>query len=99
MGKRRITIEALATVLLAMLCAVAAPGGTARAQAPGQAPAAGPVQPWGLPPLPPGVGPVEKFADIGGTALPGSPADFAKVIAEDTEKWGKVIRTAHIKPE
>jgi hypothetical protein len=31
--------------------------------------------------------------------LPGSPADFAKVIAEDTEKWGKVIRTAHIKPE
>ena len=40
-----------------------------------------------------------RFADIGGTALPGSPADFAKVIAEDTEKWGKVIRTAHIKPE
>ena len=28
---------------------------------------AGPVQPWGLPPLPPGVGPVEKFADLGGT--------------------------------
>src|SRR5205085_1332021 len=40
-----------------------------------------------------------RFADIGGTALSGSPADFAKVIAEDTEKWGKVIRTAHIKPE
>ena len=40
-----------------------------------------------------------RFADIGGTALPGSPADFAKVIAEDTEKWGKVIRTAHIKSE
>ena len=32
-----------------------------------QEPAAGPVQPWGLPPLPPGVGPVEKFADISGT--------------------------------
>ena len=30
-------------------------------------PAAGPVQPWGLPPLPPGVGPVEKFADVSGT--------------------------------
>jgi tripartite-type tricarboxylate transporter receptor subunit TctC len=40
-----------------------------------------------------------RFADIGGTALPGSPADFAKVIAEDTEKWGKVIRAANIKPE
>jgi len=32
-----------------------------------QAPAAGPIQPWGLPPLPPGVGPVEKFADISST--------------------------------
>src|SRR4051794_14608244 len=32
-----------------------------------QAPAAGAPLPWGLPPLPPGVGPVEKFADIGGT--------------------------------
>src|SRR5260221_4583280 len=40
-----------------------------------------------------------RFADIGGAALPGSPADFAKVIAEDTEKWGKVIRAANIKPE
>ena len=28
---------------------------------------AGPVQPWGLPPLPQGIGPVEKFADVGGT--------------------------------
>jgi gluconolactonase len=32
-----------------------------------QAPAAGPIQPWGLPPLPPGIGPVEKFADISST--------------------------------
>jgi tripartite-type tricarboxylate transporter receptor subunit TctC len=40
-----------------------------------------------------------RFADIGGTALPGSPADFAKVIAEDTEKWAKVIRSANIKPD
>src|SRR5262245_14599400 len=39
-----------------------------------------------------------KFAEMGGTALPGSPADFARVIAEDTEKWGKVIRAANIKP-
>ena len=35
--------------------------------APAPAPNAGPVQPWGLPPLPQGVGPVEKFADLGGT--------------------------------
>src|SRR5260370_13664316 len=39
------------------------PVGAAKAQAT----AAGPIQPWGLPPLPPGVGPVEKFADVSGT--------------------------------
>ena len=39
------------------------------------------------------------FADLGGTVLPGSPADFGKVIADETEKWGKVIRGAYIKPE
>jgi hypothetical protein len=31
--------------------------------------------------------------------LPGSPADFAKLIADDTEKWGKVIRALNIKAE
>jgi hypothetical protein len=31
--------------------------------------------------------------------LPGSPADFAKLIADETEKWGKVIQTANIKAE
>jgi tripartite-type tricarboxylate transporter receptor subunit TctC len=35
-----------------------------------------------------------RFADISGTALPGSPADFEKFIADETDKWGKVIRTA-----
>jgi hypothetical protein len=30
--------------------------------------------------------------------MPGSPADFGKLIAEETEKWGKVIRAANIKP-
>ena len=40
-----------------------------------------------------------RFADIGGTVLPGSPADFGKLIAEETEKWGKVIRAANIKAE
>jgi tripartite-type tricarboxylate transporter receptor subunit TctC len=40
-----------------------------------------------------------RLADLGGTALPGSPADFGKLIVEETEKWGKVIRAANIKPE
>jgi tripartite-type tricarboxylate transporter receptor subunit TctC len=40
-----------------------------------------------------------RFADIGGEALPGSPADFGKLIAAETEKWGKVVRAANIKPE
>jgi Uncharacterized protein conserved in bacteria len=40
-----------------------------------------------------------RLADLGGTVLGGSPADFGKLIAEETEKWGKVIRAANIKPE
>jgi tripartite-type tricarboxylate transporter receptor subunit TctC len=40
-----------------------------------------------------------QLADIGGAVLAGSPADFGKLIADDTEKWGKVILTANIKPE
>jgi tripartite-type tricarboxylate transporter receptor subunit TctC len=40
-----------------------------------------------------------RLAEQGGTVLPGSPADFGKLIAEDTEKWSKVIRAANIKPE
>jgi tripartite-type tricarboxylate transporter receptor subunit TctC len=42
---------------------------------------------------------VARFADLGGSVLAGSPADFAKLIADETEKWGKVIRAAHIKAE
>ena len=38
-----------------------------------------------------------RLADLGGTVLPGSPADFGKLIADETEKWGKAIRAAHIK--
>ena len=33
-----------------------------------------------------------RLAELGSTPLPGSPADYGKFIAEDTEKWGKVIR-------
>ena len=40
-----------------------------------------------------------RLADLGGTPLLGSPADFGKLIAEETEKWGKVIRAANIKAE
>jgi tripartite-type tricarboxylate transporter receptor subunit TctC len=39
-----------------------------------------------------------KLAELGGTVLPGSAADFGKLIADETEKWGKVIRAANIKP-
>jgi len=40
-----------------------------------------------------------RFADLSVTALAGTPADFGKFIAEETEKWGKVIKFAGIKPE
>ena len=40
-----------------------------------------------------------RLADLGGTRVAGSPADFGKLIAEETEKWAKVIRAANIKPE
>ena len=42
---------------------------------------------------------IARLADLGGTVLPGSPADFGKLIADETEKWGKVIRAANIKPQ
>jgi len=40
-----------------------------------------------------------RVADLGGTTLPGSPADFGKIIADEVEKWAKVIRVANIKPD
>ena len=60
MRKRCNITESLGILVVGLICAFASP---ARAQAPN----AGPVQPWGVPPLPPGVGPVEKFADVSGT--------------------------------
>jgi tripartite-type tricarboxylate transporter receptor subunit TctC len=40
-----------------------------------------------------------RLAELGGVPLGGSPADFGKLIADETEKWGKVIRAANIKAE
>jgi tripartite-type tricarboxylate transporter receptor subunit TctC len=40
-----------------------------------------------------------RLADLGGTVMSGSPTDFGKLVAEETERWGKVIRDANIKPE
>jgi tripartite-type tricarboxylate transporter receptor subunit TctC len=39
-----------------------------------------------------------KLVDLGGTELPGTSAQFAKMIANETEKWGKVVTFAHVKP-
>jgi tripartite-type tricarboxylate transporter receptor subunit TctC len=40
-----------------------------------------------------------RLAALGATVLQGSPADFGKLIADDTEKWGKVVRAANIKAD
>jgi tripartite-type tricarboxylate transporter receptor subunit TctC len=40
-----------------------------------------------------------RIAELGGSALSGSPADFGKLVADETDKWAKVIRAANIKPE
>jgi len=40
-----------------------------------------------------------RFADLGGSVLAGSPSDFEKLIADDTKKWGKVIKFSGAKPE
>jgi tripartite-type tricarboxylate transporter receptor subunit TctC len=40
-----------------------------------------------------------RLADLGSTPLVGSATDFGKLIAEETEKWAKVIRVANIRPQ
>ena len=61
MTKRHTFTEAMSAALFGIFLAIANVGGAAQAQTPG------PVQPWGLPPLPAGIGPVEKFADVSNT--------------------------------
>jgi tripartite-type tricarboxylate transporter receptor subunit TctC len=40
-----------------------------------------------------------RFADLGGTVLPGSPAEYGNLIADETEKWGKVVKFSGAKPD
>jgi tripartite-type tricarboxylate transporter receptor subunit TctC len=40
-----------------------------------------------------------RLAELGGEPMPMTPAEFGKLVAEETEKWAKVIRAANIKPE
>jgi tripartite-type tricarboxylate transporter receptor subunit TctC len=40
-----------------------------------------------------------QLADLGGRVLPGSAADFGKLIAEETEKWAKVVKFSGAKPD
>jgi tripartite-type tricarboxylate transporter receptor subunit TctC len=40
-----------------------------------------------------------RLADLGGTPLPGSPADFAALVADETVKWGNVVKFSGAKPE
>jgi tripartite-type tricarboxylate transporter receptor subunit TctC len=40
-----------------------------------------------------------RLAELGGIPLPGTPADFGKLIAEETEKWAKVVKFSGAKPD
>ena len=40
-----------------------------------------------------------RFTDLSAVVVPGSPADFGKLLAEETEKWGKVVKFAGIKAD
>ncbi len=40
-----------------------------------------------------------RLAELGGEPMPMTPAEFGKLVAEETEKWAKVIRSSNIKPE
>jgi tripartite-type tricarboxylate transporter receptor subunit TctC len=40
-----------------------------------------------------------RFAELGGMLVPGSPADFGKLIADETEKWARVVKFSGAKPD
>ena len=41
----------------------------------------------------------KRFAEVGGIAIGGTPAEYGKLIADETEKWGKVVKAANLKAE
>jgi tripartite-type tricarboxylate transporter receptor subunit TctC len=40
-----------------------------------------------------------RFAELGASPLPGTPAEFGKLMEDETEKWGKVVKFAGVKPD
>jgi hypothetical protein len=42
---------------------------------------------------------IERLARLGSSVLPGSPADFGKLIANETKKWAKVVKFSGAKPD
>ena len=42
---------------------------------------------------------VARFADVNGSPMPMTPTDYGKLIADETDKWGKVIKSVGIKPD
>ena len=40
-----------------------------------------------------------RFTNLAGTVLPGSPANFGKFIADETEKWAKVVKFSGVRPD
>jgi len=40
-----------------------------------------------------------RLADLGATVLPGTPADFGRMLADETEKWGRVVKASGAKAE
>jgi tripartite-type tricarboxylate transporter receptor subunit TctC len=40
-----------------------------------------------------------RISQLGGTVLPGSPADFGRLIAQETAKWAKVVKSSGVKPD
>jgi tripartite-type tricarboxylate transporter receptor subunit TctC len=42
---------------------------------------------------------VARFAELGARVLPGSPDDYAKLVADETEKWGKIVKMSGAKPD
>ena len=42
---------------------------------------------------------IARFAELGARVLSGSPSDYAKLVANETEKWGKIVKLSGAKPD